>query len=66
VLVVLNFWRKTPATIARDPALDAFLERGPFVDAITGQPVQLPASGEVTLKMPDSGVHVIVPVGGTG
>jgi cyclomaltodextrinase len=64
VLVVLNFWKETPATIARDPALDAFLEHGPFVDAITGKPIQLPANGEVTLRMPDSGVHVIVPAEG--
>jgi cyclomaltodextrinase / maltogenic alpha-amylase / neopullulanase len=66
LLVVLNFSTKATPTIARDPALDDVLARGPFVDAITGEPVSLPAGGDVTLSIPSHGVRVLVPAEGAG
>ena len=63
VLVVLNFWKGTEATIAEDPALDAVLAQGPFVDALSGEAVSLPSDGDVSLRMPSYGVHVLVPAG---
>jgi hypothetical protein len=64
VLVVLNFSKGARATIARDPELDRVLARGPFVDAISGEPVSLPSQGEVTIQMSADGVHVLVPASG--
>ena len=64
VLVVLNFSKPAKATIERDPELDRVLARGPLVDAITGETVNLPAQGEVAIEMPADGVHVLVPARG--
>jgi len=67
VLVLLNFAKtKATATVSRDPALDDVLARGPLVDAISGEQVSLPSSGDVDVSLDGYGIHVLVPSGGAG
>jgi cyclomaltodextrinase / maltogenic alpha-amylase / neopullulanase len=64
VLVVLNFDRAGSATIADDPALAAVTASGALEDALTGEQLSVPSSGDLTLRMPAHSVRVLVPPGG--
>ena len=61
VLVVLNFSRRANPTIEAAPVLDEVLSTGMVEDALTGERIEVPAGGDLTLRMPQHSVHVLVP-----
>jgi cyclomaltodextrinase / maltogenic alpha-amylase / neopullulanase len=64
VLVVLNFYRRANPTIESSPALDEVLTTGVVEDALTGERIDVPTGGDLTLRMPAHSVQVLVPSSG--
>ncbi|HYZ13129.1 MAG TPA: alpha-amylase family glycosyl hydrolase [Actinomycetota bacterium] len=64
VLVVLNFAGRANPTIESSPALDEVLSTGAVEDALTGERIDVRAGDDLTLRMPQQSVHVLVPSSG--